>query len=69
MARGDTDMSQIRQRGNSYQVTVYAGVDPVTGKRRYLTDSSTELAEAKRIRTAWMSMKCRAEMARRSERL
>nr|CEL23340.1 Phage integrase [Kibdelosporangium sp. MJ126-NF4]CTQ94502.1 Phage integrase [Kibdelosporangium sp. MJ126-NF4] len=44
-------MSQIRLRGNSYQVTVYAGLDPVSGKRRYLTDSSTDLAEAKRIRT------------------
>jgi integrase len=27
----------IRKRGNSYQVRVYAGVDPVTGKANYLT--------------------------------
>jgi integrase len=27
----------IRKRGNSYQVLVYAGVDPLTGKDNYLT--------------------------------
>jgi integrase len=43
-------MSQIRRRGHSLQVT-YAGLDPVTGKRVYLSDSTTDLAEAKRIRT------------------
>jgi hypothetical protein len=34
---------------NSFQVSVYAGEDPVTGKRLYLTGSSTNKAEAKRI--------------------
>jgi integrase len=50
MARRDMDMTQIRQRGNSYQVNVYAGLDPLTGRRLYLSDSTTDLAEAKRIR-------------------
>lgn len=50
MARSKNDMSQIRRRGNSLQVSVFAGYDPVTGKRLYLSDSTTDLAEAKRIR-------------------
>ncbi|GEL23832.1 site-specific integrase [Pseudonocardia sulfidoxydans NBRC 16205] len=40
----------IRQRGSSYQVVVYAGQDPVTGKRLYLTDSAPDAREAERIR-------------------
>ena len=41
----------IRQRGNSFQVSVYAGVDPVTGRRLYLTESTTNERTAERIRT------------------
>ena len=41
----------IRRRGNSFQVNVYAGLDPLTGKRLYLSDSTTDEAEAKRILT------------------
>jgi integrase len=38
----------IRKRGRSYQVLVYAGTDPVTGKWNYLTESTTnEEADAK----------------------
>ncbi len=40
----------IRRRGNSLQVTVYAGVDPITGKRMFLSESTTDAAEAERIR-------------------
>jgi site-specific recombinase XerD len=40
----------IRRRGNSLQVTVYAGLDPLTGKRMFLSESTTEPAEAERIR-------------------
>jgi integrase len=40
----------IRQRGNSLQVTVYAGIDPLTGRRLFLTESTTDRAEAERIR-------------------
>lgn len=41
----------IRRRGNSLQVNVYAGVDPLTGKRLYLTESTTDEKEAERILT------------------
>ena len=36
---------------------VYAGVDPLAGKRLYLTKSATDESEAKRIIT-----KCRAQV-------
>ncbi|OZM72840.1 site-specific integrase [Amycolatopsis antarctica] len=39
----------MERRGNSLRVKVYAGVDPLTGKRLYLTESTTDEAEAKRI--------------------
>jgi hypothetical protein len=42
-------MSQIRRRGNSLQVHVLAGTGPLTGKRLYLSELTTDLAEAKRI--------------------
>jgi integrase len=41
----------IRLRGRSFQVSVYAGLDPLTGRRLYLTDSTTDEREAERIRT------------------
>ena len=41
----------IRRRGNSLQVLVYAGLDPLTGRRMYLSDSTTDEAEAQRILT------------------
>lgn len=41
----------IRQRGNSYQVIVYAGVDPVTKRRLYLRESTSDPREAERILT------------------
>jgi integrase len=50
MAHRGADMTQIRKRGNSYQVNVYAGLDPLTGRRVYLSDSTTDLSEARRIR-------------------
>lgn len=40
----------IRRRGNSFQVLVYAGIDPLTGQRMYLSDSATGEVEAERIR-------------------
>jgi integrase len=39
----------IRQRGRSYQVRVYAGEDPVTGKPNYLTGSASNNKDAERI--------------------
>ncbi len=39
----------IRKRGNSYQVLVRAGVDPLTGRELRLTESTTDKREAERI--------------------
>lgn len=41
----------IERRGNSLRVQVYAGVDPLTGKRLYLRESTTDEKEAERILT------------------
>lgn len=45
----------IRRRGNSLQVIVYAGLDPLTGDRMYLRGSTTDPAEAERMRTRFLS--------------
>jgi hypothetical protein len=37
----------IVKRGNSFRVLMYAGLDPLTGKRVYLDESTTDEAEAK----------------------
>jgi len=39
----------IRKRGNSYQVRVYAGVDPLTGRELRLVESAADETSAKRI--------------------
>lgn len=39
----------IERRGNSLRVKVYAGTDPLTGKRLYLRESTTDEREAERI--------------------
>lgn len=39
----------IRRRGKSFQAVVFAGIDPVTGRKLYLRGSSTDEAEARRI--------------------
>ena len=41
----------IRRRGNSFQVKVYAGVDPLTGGDHYLTESTDTEGKAEKIRT------------------
>ncbi|MPY97737.1 MAG: tyrosine-type recombinase/integrase [Actinophytocola sp.] len=41
----------IERRGNSLRVKVYAGTDPLTGKRLYLRESTTDEKEAERILT------------------
>jgi len=48
---GRRQRGRIRQRGNSFQVVVYAGEDPLTGRRSYLNESTTDEAEARRILT------------------
>ena len=32
----------FRQRGQSFQVTVHAGLDPITGKRMFLSESASQ---------------------------
>src|SRR5437879_6436014 len=41
----------IEERGGSFRVKVFAGNDPLTGKRLYLTGSSATRREAEKIRT------------------
>lgn len=43
------EQGSIERRGNSLRVKVYAGLDPLTGRRLYLTESTTDEAEAQRI--------------------
>jgi hypothetical protein len=52
MAKADArrQRGSIRRRGNSLQVAVYAGLDPLTGKRMFLSESTTDPGEAERIR-------------------
>jgi site-specific recombinase XerD len=54
----------IVKRGNSYRVLVYAGTDPVTGKRVYLDESTTDEAEAERIRTRLLAQVDKQNQAR-----
>ncbi len=41
----------IRRRDGSFQVLVYAGVDPLTGKDHYLTESTHDEGQAQKILT------------------
>src|SRR4051794_1625402 len=41
----------VRRRGGSFQVLVYAGVDPLTGKDHYLVESTRDEAQAQKILT------------------
>lgn len=41
----------IEERGGSFRVKVFAGLDPLTGKRLYLTGTSRSRREAEKIRT------------------
>jgi hypothetical protein len=34
------------RRGNSFQVVVYAGIDPLTGRKLHLRESTNDEAEA-----------------------
>ena len=48
---GRCQRGSIRRRGNSFQVMVYAWLDPLTGRRMYLTASTTDEVEVQRILT------------------
>ncbi|MDQ2710296.1 MAG: site-specific integrase [Actinomycetota bacterium] len=49
--RARRERGMIERRGGSFRVKVYAGLDPQTGRRLYLTESTTDEREAERIRT------------------
>ena len=46
---GGRERGHIRRRGNSFQVLLYAGVDPLTGRELRLAESTNDEAEARRI--------------------
>src|SRR6185437_7536612 len=48
-AANGRERGHIQRRGNSYQVLVYAGLDPLTGRELRLTESTTDEAKAKEI--------------------
>lgn len=48
--RGSKDLRGIRQRGSTYQVRVFGGPDPVTGKPVMLTGTAADEAAAIRMR-------------------
>ena len=48
---GGRERGYVRKRGGSYAVAVYAGVDPVTGKDSYLTESTRDEKKVPEIRT------------------
>ncbi len=56
----------VRRRGNSFQVLVYAGPDPLTGKDTYVSASTRDEREVEKIRTRLLAQvdKQRAPAAR-----
>jgi integrase len=48
---GERRRGFVRRRGNSFEVVVYAGVDPLTGKDRYLSRSTKDEREVDKIRS------------------
>jgi hypothetical protein len=44
------ERGSIRKRGNAYQVIVFAGQDPITGKQSYLRGTAHSEREAERLR-------------------
>lgn len=52
----------IRQRGNSLQVRVYAGIDPVTGKPSYLAETVKGTDKAARKRAEKLLTKLQAQV-------
>jgi len=48
--RRQQDLTGIRQRGATYQVRVFAGNDPVIGKKLYLSGNATDETAAVKLR-------------------
>jgi integrase len=51
VGRRRRERAHVRKRGNSFQVLVYAGVDPLTGKDHYLSESTRDEKQVEKIRT------------------
>ena len=47
------DLTGIRQRGNRYQVRVFGGMDPATGRQLMLTGSAKTQADAIALRDGY----------------
>ena len=48
--RKTADLTGIRQRGARFQVRIFGGIDPATGKQLILTGSAATEAEAVALR-------------------
>jgi integrase len=55
MAKRKRERGSIRQRGNSYEVRVYAGTDPLTKKRIDLVGTAETPDDAEKLRTKLLS--------------
>ncbi|WP_169786204.1 tyrosine-type recombinase/integrase [Streptomyces yerevanensis] len=55
MATQHRQRGSIRQRNGVYEVRVYAGLDPLTKKRIYLTETAHDLTAAEKARTRLLS--------------
>lgn len=55
MAKRKRERGSIRQRGDSYEIRVYAGTDPLTKKPIYLTGTAESPTDAEKLRTEFLS--------------
>ncbi|WP_228554681.1 tyrosine-type recombinase/integrase [Catenulispora pinisilvae] len=55
MAKGKRERGSIRPRGNSFEVRVYAGLDPLTKTPIYLTGTAPTYPEAEKLRTKFLA--------------
>ena len=51
MAGESRPRGQIRPRGNAFQAIIFAGLDPLTGRRLYLRETAATEAKARRALT------------------
>ena len=64
--RAAKDLTGIRQRGGRYQVRIFGGHDPVTGKQVMLTGSAEDEAAAIKLRDKFRRQVADATAARTS---
>jgi integrase len=61
---GADDLRDIRQRGKTYQVRVFVGYDPLTGKQIHLSGSASTLKAAVRMRDKYRTEVAQNKVAR-----